>query len=277
MADRRWKMADARSQSGTGGIVWAAAVWHIVRVRVRAAAGLWLAAAAGAWAGGKAPEDYVMEVTLTRDVTLPVVVLDRQAGTVTLRAGKTLEVVDVTADQVLVEAMGATSPLPRDVTDIAKRIEDADTSGLTRRDLRDALKHRFVLVGMTPAQVLRAAGPPLRQAKDAAAMYWWYPLYGDVPKSTRMTVSRGTPETEPCFIPGGYVIVQDPRFAPHSGHRPRGGTAFIVRQPPTFFPGFVGESIQINQETVEKGIIGERLLVFEAGRLVRLDESGLPP
>jgi hypothetical protein len=220
-------------------------------------------------------------------VTLPVVVQDRQAGTVTLRAGKTLEVVDVTAAQVLVQAMGATTPIPRDATDIDKRVADADTNGLTRRDLRDAIKHRFVLVGMTPAQVLRSAGPPQRQAKDGPAIYWWYPVYGDVPKSTRMTVSRGTPETAPGFIPGGYVIMQDPRAGPIPGHDavlggdrrhlPRGGVQWIVRQPPTFYPGFLGESIQINQESVEKGIIGERLLVFDLGRLVRVEEPAPQP
>ncbi|MCC6355913.1 MAG: hypothetical protein IT577_18655, partial [Verrucomicrobiae bacterium] len=130
-------------------------------------------------AGERRAEDYVLEVTLTKPVTLPVIVGDRQAGTAKLDAGKPLEVVDIAGDTVLVEAMGAVSPVPRDATDLAERMKTADTAGPTRRDLRDALKHGFALVGMTPGQVTRAIGPPQRQEKAGGTMRWWYPIIGD--------------------------------------------------------------------------------------------------
>lgn len=153
-------------------------------------------------AGERRAEDYVLEVTLTKPVTLPVVVGDRQAGTAKLDAGKPLEVVDIAGDTVLVEAMGAVSPVPRDATDLAERMKAADTSGPTRRDLRDALKHGFALVGMTPGQVTRAIGPPQRQEKAGGTMRWWYPIIGDVPRVNTMTIQRSTPETAPHIIPG---------------------------------------------------------------------------
>ncbi len=213
-------------------------------------------------AGERRAEDYVLEVTLTKPVTLPVVVGDRQAGTAKLDAGKPLEVVDIAGDTVLVEAMGAVSPVPRDATDLAERMKAADTSGPTRRDLRDALKHGFALVGMTPGQVTRAIGPPQRQEKAGGTMRWWYPIIGDVPRVNTMTIQRSTPETAPHIIPGGYRMF-----------RGRDGTDYAVREPPVFYPGFFGESYQVRQETTEKAIVGEKLLTFENGRLIRVAEQ----
>lgn len=226
----------------------------------------WAACAIGglsvvSWAGEPRPEDYVLEVTLTKAVTLPVVVGDRQAGTAKLDAGKALEVVDVAGDTVLVEAMGAVSPVPRDATDLADRMKTADLGGPTRRDLRDALKHGFALVGMTPGQVARAIGPPQRQEKAGATMRWWYPIIGDVPRTNTMTIQRGTPETAPHIVPGGYRMF-----------RGRDGIDYAVREPPAFYPGFYGESYHIRQETTEKAVVGEKLLTFENGRLIRVTE-----
>ncbi len=215
----------------------------------------------GAWAGERRPEDYVLEVALTKPVTLPVVVGDRQAGTAKLDAGKVLEVVDIAGDTVLVEAMGTVSPVPRDATDLAGRLKTADLAGPTRRDLRDALRHGFALVGMTPGQVTRAVGPPARQEKAGVTMRWWYPIYGDVPRVNTMTIQRGTPETAPHIVPGGYRLF-----------RGRDGIDYAVREPPVFYPGFFGESYHVRQETTEKAIVGEKLLTFEDGRLIRVTE-----
>lgn len=214
-----------------------------------------------AWAGERRPEDYVLEVTLTKPVTLPVVVGDRQAGTAKLDAGKVLEVVDVAGDTVLVEAMGAVSPVSRDATDLAERMKTADLAGPTRQDLRDALKHGFALVGMTPGQVTRAIGAPQRQEKAGATMNWWYPIVGDVPRVNTMTIQRSTPDTVPHMVPGGYRLF-----------RGRDGTDYAVREPPVFYPGFYGESYHVRQETTEKAVVGEKLLTFEEGRLVRVSE-----
>ncbi|HPA19545.1 MAG TPA: hypothetical protein PLU30_17490 [Verrucomicrobiae bacterium] len=221
--------------------------------------------ACASWAGDKRAEDYVMEVTLTRPVTLPVIVGDRQAGSAKLDVGKTLEVVDIAGDSVLVEAMGAVSPVPRDATDLPERLKKADLAGPTRRDLRDALKHGFALVGMTPGQVMRAIGPPQRQEKAGATMRWWYPVVGEVPRTNTMTIERGTPDTGPQIIPGGYRMIR--------GHH---GTDYVVREPPVFYPGFYGESFQVRQETTEKAVVGEKLLTFEEGRLIRVTEQPLP-
>lgn len=217
---------------------------------------------AGAWAGERPAEDFVMQVTLTKPVTLPVVVGDRQAGSAKMEAGKTLDVVDVARDVVLVEALGSVSPVPRDGTDLVERMKTVDRDGPTRRDLRDALKHRFPLVGMTPDQIIRIMGPPQRQEKIATVMRWWYPIIGDVPRVNSMTIKRTTPETAPQIIPGGYRMF-----------RGKDGIDYAVREPPVFYPGFFGESFEVHQETTEKATIGDKLLVFQKGRLVEIREE----
>jgi len=227
--------------------------------------GIWVVAA-GVWAGERSPEDFVTEVTLVKAVVLPVIVGDRQAGTAKIDAGKTLPVVDVTKDIVLVEALGAVSPVPRDATDLAGRLKKVDVAGPTRRDLRDAMKHRFALVGMTPEQVIKILGMPPRQEKTGILMRWWYPIMGDVPRVNTMTIERGTPPSAPQIIPGGYRMF-----------RGRDGVDYAIQEPPILYPGFFGESFQVRQETTEKAPIDEKLLVFENGRLTRVTDELAEP